>query len=151
MAADAKYDPYGAVRGPAIVAAMNSYAHETLRFGAEMTYESDADVPGLRWDTFHVTTTKQWLGVANVLPDLAKTLIKNPQMRVLLVSGYFDLSTTYLAAVYEMKHLPMPETLQRNIEYQFFPTGHEPYVDGDARHQMHDRIIRFINASQEQR
>ena len=150
LATEATYDPSGAGHGSALVAAMNSYAHETLRFGAELTYEPDADVPGLKWDTFHVTTAKKWLGVANVLPDLAKTLIFNPQMHVLLVSGYFDLSTTYFAAVYEMKHLPMPETLQRNIEYQFCPTGHEPYLDGETRHRMHERIVQFIRASQNQ-
>ena len=150
MAAEARYDPYGAATGASVVAAMNSYAHETLKFGTEMTYESNADVPGLKWDTFHVTTAKKWLGVANVLPDLAKTLILNPKMHVLLVSGYFDLSTTYLAAVYEMKHLPMPQALQANIEYQFFPTGHEPYIDGEVRHRMHDRIVQFIEASRNQ-
>ena len=148
MAAEARYDPSGAAHGPAVLAAMNSYAHETLRFGAELTYEPDADVPGLKWDTFHVTTAKQWYRVPNVLPDLAKTLTVNPQMRVLLVSGYFDLSTTYFAAVYETKHLPMPETLQRNIEYQFCPTEHEPYMDGETRHRMHERIVQFIQAGQ---
>ena len=150
MAAEARYDPYGAATGASMVAAMNSYAHETLKFGTEMIYESNADVPGLKWDTFHVTTAKKWLGVANVLPDLAKTLVLNPKMHVLLVSGYFDLSTTYLAAVYEMKHLPMTQALQGNIEYEFYPTGHEPYVDGEVRHRMHDRIVQFIQASQDQ-
>ena len=147
MAAEAKSDPYGAANGSAILAAMNSYAHETLKFGRDLTYESDADVPGLKWDAFHVTTSKEWLGLWNVLPDLAKTLTANPKMHVLLVSGYFDLSTTYLAAIYQMKHLPMPPSLQANIEYEFYQTGHEPYVDPDVRHAMHDRIARFIEAA----
>ena len=149
LAAEAEYDPYGTSIRSSITAAMNSYAHETLRFGTELTYQAYADVPGLAWDSFHVTTGKTWLGLWNVLPDLANVLKRNPRMHVLVMGGYFDLATTYFSAVYEIKHLPIPQPLQDNIEYQFFPAGHEAYVNPDARRAMHDRMARFIQASQD--
>ena len=47
-----------------------------------------------------------------------------------------------------MKHLPMPVSLQKNIEYKFFPTGHMVYINDDALHGLHDRTAAFIQASE---
>jgi carboxypeptidase C (cathepsin A) len=60
-------------------------------------------------------------------------------MHVLLMGGYFDLGTLYFAATYEMKHLPIPAELEKNIAYKFFPTGHMVYVNTDALKGLHDR------------
>ena len=38
----------------------------------------------------------------------------------MVMGGYFDLGTLYFGAEYEMKHLPMPVDLQKNISYKFF-------------------------------
>ena len=150
MAAEAEYDPFASATSSALAAAMNSYARDTLKSGADLTYQADADVPDLKWDTYHVTTGKPWQGFFNVLPDLAKTMTRNPAMHVLVMGGYFDLSTTFFASIYEMKHLAIPPALEANIEYQFFPTGHEPYVNDDARRAMHDRMAQFIRSSSSQ-
>ena len=147
MAAEAGYDPFGSATGSALAAAMNSYARDTLKFGSNLTYQADADVPDLKWDTYHVTTGKPWQGFFNVIPDLANTIVRNPAMHVLVMGGYFDLSTTFFASIYEMRHLPVPQSLAGNIEYQFFPTGHEPYVKDEARRAMHDRMLRFIRST----
>ncbi len=146
MAAEAEYDPFSTSTSAAVTAAMHSYARDTLRVDAGLAFQPFADVPDLKWDTYHATPGKPWLGFYNVMPDLAETMKRNPAMRVLVMGGYFDLSTTTLAAIYEMKHLPIPPSLQGNIEYQFFPTGHEAYVDDDALHAMHDRMAQFIAA-----
>ena len=144
MAAEAEYDPFPGSISSAITAAMHSYAQDTLRFGAGLTFQPYADVPNLKWDTYHATPGKPWLGFYNVGPDLADTMKRNPAMHVLVMGGYFDLSTTYLAAIYEMRHLPIPSSLQGNIEYRFFPIGHEAYINDDARRAMHDRMAQFI-------
>ena len=147
MADEAEYDPFGNSIRSSLTAAMNSYAHETLKFGTDLTYQPYADVPGLNWDSFHVTTKKTWLGLWNVMPDLADTLKRNPQMHVLVLGGYYDLATTYFSGFYEMRHLPVPQALEKNIEYRFFPAGHEAYNDPDARRDMHGRIASFIKAT----
>ncbi len=69
-----------------------------------------------------MTTGKPWQGFFDVIPDLADTIIRDPAVHVLVMGGYFDLSTTFFASIYEMGHLPDPSALDGNIEYQFFPT-----------------------------
>jgi carboxypeptidase C (cathepsin A) len=90
-----------------------------------------------------------WPGTyLNVTSDLAYTLKMNPKMKVLLMGGYFDMGTLYFGATYEMKHLPMPQYLQKNIEYKFFETGHMVYVNEEALKGMHDTTAAFILANQ---
>ena len=77
--------------------------------------------------------------------DIAYTMKVNPRMHVLLMGGYYDLGTLYFGAEYEMKHLPIPQELVKNIEYKFFPTGHMVYVNEDALKALHDRTAQFIH------
>ncbi len=149
MSSDADYDPFTDSVESSILAAMNTYAHETLHFGRDMTYKQSAREPGFNWDMKHHIPGQGWPGTSvNVSPDIAYTMKVNPKMHVLLMGGYFDLGTLYFGATYEMKHLPMPVSLQKNIEYKFFPTGHMVYVNEDALHGLHDRTAAFIQASE---
>jgi carboxypeptidase C (cathepsin A) len=151
MSSDADYDPFAESIESAYLAAMNSYAHDTLKFGENMTYKQSAREPGFNWDMVHHGPSDGggWPGSSvNVMGDLAYTMKVNPKMHVLLMGGYFDLGTLYFGATYEMKHLPMPVELQKNIAYKFFPTGHMVYVNEEALHGLHDRTAAFILENQ---
>jgi carboxypeptidase C (cathepsin A) len=147
MSSDADYDPFTESIESAILAAMNTYAHDTLKFGENMTYKQSAREPGFAWDMKH-DGPGGGPGVPNVMGDIAYTLKVNPKMHVLLMGGYFDLGTLYFGATYEMKHLPIPASLDKNIEYKFFPTGHMVYVNPDALHGLHDRTAEFIRENE---
>ncbi|HEX5283374.1 MAG TPA: peptidase S10 [Bryocella sp.] len=151
LSRDADYDPFSESIESAILAAMNTYAHGTLKFGENMIYKPSAREKGFDWDMKHKAYGPEgWAGTSsNVMGDIAYTMKVNPHMHVLLMGGYFDLGTLYFGATYEMKHLPIPHDLQKNIEYKFFPTGHMVYVNEDALHALHDRTAQFIreNAS----
>ena len=148
LSARAAYDPFTESIESSIAAAMNTYAHETLHFGRDMTYKPGIDdaLPEQRWDLHHHAPNSEegWNSYTNVMPDLAYTLKVNPRMHVLLMGGYFDLGTLYYGAIYEMKHLPIPASLDSNIEYKFFPTGHMVYVNDQALRDLHDRTAAFI-------
>jgi carboxypeptidase C (cathepsin A) len=148
MSSDADYDPFTESIESAILASMNTYAHDTLKFGENMTYKQSAREPGFNWDMKHRVPGGDGAGVPNVMADLAYTLKVNPKMHVLLMGGYFDLGTLYFGATYEMKHLPIPASLDKNIEYKFFPTGHMVYVNPEALHGLHDRTAEFIRENE---
>ena len=151
MSKGAEYDPFTESIESSIAAAMNTYAHETLHFGQQMTYKPGLDDRSVPWDLHHHAPGQEggWSGTfTNVMPDIAYTMKVNPHMHILLMGGYFDLGTLFYGATYEMKHLPIPADLQKNIEYKFFPTGHMVYVNEDALHALHDRTVAFIQASE---
>ncbi len=112
-----------------------------------MTYEPSARMSGWHWDMAVKSPGGDggWPGTSsNVEADLAYTMKVNPKMHILLMGGYFDLGTLYFGATSEMKHLPMPASLQKNIAYKFFPTGHMVYVNPEARTGLRDRTAEFI-------
>jgi carboxypeptidase C (cathepsin A) len=149
MSASSDYDPFTESIESAILAAMNTYAHDTLKYGQDLTYKQSAREPGFDWNMKHSGPGGGWPGTsANVSADIAYTMKVNPKMHVLLMGGYFDLGTLYFGATYEMKHLPIPASLQKNIEYKFFPTGHMVYVNEQALHDLHDRTAVFIEENE---
>jgi carboxypeptidase C (cathepsin A) len=150
LSKDTDYDPFTESVDSAILAAMNTYAHDTLKFGENMTYKPSAREPGFNWDMKHRAPGAEpgWQVSTNVSADLAYTMKVNPKMHVLLMGGYFDLGTLYFGATYEMKHLPMPVELEKNISYKFFPTGHMVYVNEEALHGLHDRTAEFIRENE---
>jgi carboxypeptidase C (cathepsin A) len=146
---EADSDPFTESIDSAIEAAMNTYAHNTLKFGQEMTYEPSARMGGWKWDMTVKAQGGGWSGTSsNVEGEIAYTMKVNPKMHVLLMGGYFDLGTLYFGATYEMKHLPIPSSLQKNIDYKFFPTGHMVYINPEARAALHQRTAEFIRANQ---
>ena len=150
LSRDTDYDPFTESVESAILAAMNTYAHDTLKFGENLTYKPSAREPGFNWDMKHraPNTPPGWEVSTNVSADLAYTMKVNPKMHVLLMGGYFDLGTLYFGATYEMKHLPIPQELEKNIAYKFFPTGHMVYVNEDALRDLHERTAEFIRENE---
>ncbi len=153
LSRESEGDPFSSATTSAFLAAMNTYAHNDLKFGAAMTYKPSAREPGVfNWDMSHSAGGRRGggggEGTLNVVNDLAMTMKRNPKMHVLLMGGYFDLGTLYFGATYEMKHLPMPVELQKNIDYKFFQTGHMVYVNEDALKGLHDKTAEFIRANQ---
>jgi carboxypeptidase C (cathepsin A) len=68
----------------------------------------------------------------NVMPDLAYAMKLNPNMKVMLAGGCYDLVTPFFEGIYEMQHLPLPKNLQSNISYHYYASGHMIYVHDDA-------------------
>jgi carboxypeptidase C (cathepsin A) len=145
LSKEAQYDPFTDSITSAYVTAINQYAREDLHYGENQTYKPSARQPGYHWDLTHVPPGGQgWESSVNVMPDLALAMKRNPKMKVMLMGGYFDLGTLFFGATYEMKHLPMPQSLQANISYHWFHTGHMVYVNEDSLKELHQYTAAFI-------
>ena len=83
----------------------------------------------------------------NVMPDLASAMKHNPNLKILLAGGYFDLGTTFYSAEYELHQLTIPPSLQKNISYAFFKSGHMVYLNPVAHKGLHDAVAKFIEAN----
>ncbi|UWZ82880.1 S10 family peptidase [Occallatibacter riparius] len=145
LSKEAEYDPFTNSITAAYVTAINQYAREELKYGENMTYKPSARQPGWHWNLAHVPPGGQgWESSVNVMTDLAVAMKRNPKIKVMLMGGYFDLGTLYFGATYEMKHLPMPQSLQSNISYHWFQTGHMVYVNESALKELHEQTAAFI-------
>ena len=84
------------------------------------------------------------------MPDLADAMKYNPDLKVMLNGGFYDLATPYYAAIYEMQHLPIPQSLRKNINYAFYPSGHMVYAHEPSLKQLHDNVAAFIERTDNQ-
>ena len=80
----------------------------------------------------------------NLMPDLATAMKLNPDMKILLMGGYYDLATPFYEGWYEMHHLPIPNSLQKNIEYRYYRSGHMVYAHTESLKKLHDDAAAFI-------
>ncbi|MCB1691674.1 MAG: hypothetical protein KDI19_02855 [Pseudomonadales bacterium] len=145
LSEEIQYDPQASAISSAYYSALNDYVRRTLHYGSGKAYKPSAGVWG-KWDFLHAppgrrSKVKQ---ATNVMPDLADAMKQNPQLKVMLNAGYFDLATPYFEGVYEMRHLPIPQKLQQNIEYAFYESGHMVYAKEDSLKSLHDKVADFI-------
>ena len=141
---DAQYDPQSAAISSAYVSAFNDYVRRQLKYGEGQTFHVFGDVQPWNWQHQPPGATSSFPISTNVMPDLATAMKYNPQLHVLLTGGYYDLATPYFAAVFEMRHLPIPPKLQANIEYAFYESGHMVYAHEESLKKIHDDVAAFI-------
>jgi len=143
LSEEAEYDPQSSAIASAYVSLFNDYVRKDLKYGDSQTYLPEALFGGFQWDLKHRGNPIE----LNVAPDLADAMKTNPRLKVLVNGGYYDLATPFYAAVYEEKHLPIPQTLAKNIEYAWYESGHMVYVRDECLKQLHDNVAKFIQST----
>jgi len=145
------YDPQAASIASAYVSAFNNYVRRDLHYGMRMTYKPE--IPLFRtWDYQHQPPGAPFAlpQALNVMPDLANAMKYDPDLKIMLNGGYFDLATPFYEGMYEMAHLPMPKKLQSNIEYHYYESGHMVYAHVPSLKQLHDNVAAFIANTEHQ-
>ncbi|MFZ0661608.1 MAG: peptidase S10 [Acidobacteriaceae bacterium] len=137
----AEYDPQSSAISSAYVSLFNDYVRRDLKYGDGMTYKPEIN-PSV-WDMKHNGNPVN----LNVSADLATAMKTNPKLKVMVNGGYFDLATPFYAARYEDKHLPISSTLAKNIEYDWYQSGHMVYVLDSALKQLHANAAAFIRST----
>ena len=145
LSKDSEYDPQSSSISSAYVAAFNDYVRRDLKFGEHRRYRLFADIS--HWDFSHKAPGVQGEALqssTNVMPDLAMAMKTNPNLKVYVNGGYYDLATPFFAADYEDHHLPIPASLAGNISYSWYPSGHMVYAHAPSLKLLHDNVARFI-------
>jgi carboxypeptidase C (cathepsin A) len=148
---EADYDPQSNAVSSAYTTAINQYLRKELKYGENETYKTSVYADGFTWDLRHQVpggppAQFQESGT-NVIPDLAYTMKSNPGMKVFLAGGYYDLATPFFEGMFEMHHLPIPQRLQSNISYHYYPAGHMIYVNEGILKQFHADVAAFISGT----
>jgi carboxypeptidase C (cathepsin A) len=148
LAQRADYDPQSTALGSAYVSAFNDYARKDLHYGEGKIFKPSIGTFGT-WNFQHQLPGQQRPGTSrqgsNVMPDLANAMKINPNLKVQLNAGYFDLATPFYQGIYEMRHLPMPANLEANIEFKFYDSGHMVYAKESSLKLLHDNVADFIH------
>jgi carboxypeptidase C (cathepsin A) len=141
----APYDPQEAAIAPAFTAAFLDYYRRELKFGEGKTYVVEAPV-WKEWDYSHKVAGSEFpQPMVDTGVDLAHALGYNPNLRVLVLQGYFDLATPFLATEYVLSHLPLSHELRSHIEIKYYEAGHMMYVHEPSLEKFKADVGKFID------
>jgi carboxypeptidase C (cathepsin A) len=140
------YDPQSAAISAAFAATFLDYYHGELKFGQGATYNVSNFQIGDQWRWTHKTARGDQFTV-NTGVDLAEALVKDPNLRVLVLNGYYDLATPFSATEYVMTHLGVPKSAGARVSMKYYEAGHMMYVHPPSAAKMKRDLDAFIDAT----
>jgi carboxypeptidase C (cathepsin A) len=119
----------------AFTPAINYYIREHLNFKTDVKYNMFGDVHP--WDRQN----------DKVRDGLREAMAKNPYLKVLIQSGYYDGATTYFAAKYTMWQIDPSGKMKDRFTFKGYRSGHMMYLRKDDLISANDDLRAFINNS----
>ncbi len=104
------------------VAVLNNYLRQTLKYDTDRPYVFLSREANREW---------KWDADGSdvdLSPELAEAMTLNPHLRVFGAAGCFDLTTPYASQRYTYDHLPVADSLRKNIVFSVYQSGHQIYV-----------------------
>jgi carboxypeptidase C (cathepsin A) len=126
-----EYDPsYASVQG-VFTAMFNAYVRDELKFETDIPYEVLTDrVRPWNYDKFQ----NQYVNVAE---RLRQAMTRNPNMKVLVANGYYDLATPFFATEYTMYHLGLDPAQSNDFSLTYCDAGHMLYTKKSCLDGLH--------------
>ncbi len=141
------YDPFFSAIGAPFVATFNDYYLHDLGVKMDRKYVVSGNLWEF-WDRSHVDPANDYpSAVADTGLDLAHALIMNPQMKVLVQAGYYDLATPYRATEYFIDQLPVPDSVRANVAIEYYEAGHMMYVHPASLAKYKKDLAAFIGST----
>ena len=72
---------------------------------------------------------------------------KNPNVKILVLNGYYDLATPFFATEYTFDHLALEKKIKNNISMKYFEAGHMMYVNPASLILFKKAVADFILGS----
>jgi carboxypeptidase C (cathepsin A) len=136
-------DPSSDIVGALFVPAINDYLRRDLKFPYPSPYRVQGGISEwpIQFEEFG----------ASVIDDLGQVMAQNPNLKVLINSGYFDLATPLSTVEYSVSQIPGRARLKSRIKIEKYFGGHMMYINPEAAVGMRKNIVEFIhNQSQSQ-
>ncbi len=132
-------DPSGYGMDTAYVAAINDYLTRELKVDFTRPYKVLTGEPGSQWNWS--MNEQGWPAYVNVTPWLGKGMRENPDLKVLLASGWYDLATPFFGA--EMAMYQNGVVLDR-VQFDYYDAGHMMYLKESDGTKLSNDVRAFI-------
>jgi len=132
-----EYDPsYASVQG-AYTAMFNEYVRTGLGYKSDQPYQILTDkVQPWNYEKFQ----NRYVNVAGMLRD---AMSENPNLRVMIANGYYDLATPFAATEYTVSHLGLEPALSNHVSLTYCEAGHMLYTKKSCLDALHTSMADF--------
>ena len=141
LADTADYDAQSTAISGAYIAAANHYLRHELGYESAQRYVSGGGARGWNWNR---AGSGGWVGATNVAPDLTQAMIANPNLKVEVENGYYDLATPFFGIEYTVDHMALPTQLRANVQHRYYEAGHMMYVVEKELLALRSNVAAFI-------
>lgn len=136
------HDPSMAALLPPYTAMLNDWIGRGLGWETDVPYH--VFNPGELWKCWTYGDAAK--GYPDTSEALRDALSKNPYMKVLVASGYYDLATPYYATEYTLSHLGLDASLRGNIRTEYYDAGHMMYIDEANLAKLQADVATFMRS-----
>lgn len=140
-------DPADNAISPAFISTFMNYYSTELKVSKDKTYNPAAYSLGdFRWDWKHPRSNGLFgeASTPSTSPDLANAMSLNPQLKILVLNGLFDLATPFYGTEYTFDHLGIDKKLKSNITMKYYEAGHMMYINNTAAAAFKKDVAAFI-------
>ncbi|WP_395443220.1 S10 family peptidase [Caulobacter sp. UC70_42] len=137
----------------AYIGALNKYLFGTLGYKTKLSYRPNyyAQIGGGKWDQKHRAPGGRGGGaqmaLADTALDLSMAMRQNPKLKVLSQNGYYDMATPFFGAEYDLKHMQIDPSLQKNLTYKYYESGHMVYINPAVTTQFKKDLDAFYDSA----
>ena len=132
------YDPSLSLYLPAYSSTFNDYIRRQLNYESDLPYEVLKLVQPWNFG-------QEAGGYLYVIDDLQSAIAQNPHLRVMFVSGYYDLATPFFSADYTIDRMNLSTELRANVTHEYFPSGHMVYHHRESAKKLEEDVAAFIS------
>ena len=140
-------DPQGDAISPPYISAYKDYLYNDLNVSRDLTYTTTASSrKGFKWDWNHSGNVIWNAQVAvSTLPDMTSAMKRNPNLKVLILNGYYDLATVFYGVEYSINHMDLDPELKKNIIMKYYEAGHMMYTHLPSMQKFKKDVDEFID------
>ena len=146
LSQEGSHDPQSTSISPAYIAGFLDYYHGDLKVGKDQMYMITAGRrEGFKWDWKHEGNV-DWgtQSAINTGIDLAEALSRDPNMKVLILNGIYDIATVFYGVEHSIDHLGLTEAVRNNIIMKYYEAGHMMYTHQPSLEQFKADVSEFI-------
>jgi carboxypeptidase C (cathepsin A) len=133
-----EFDPSNTALKGAYVAMFQDYIKNELKWDSDLRYPTSGDV-------------RPWTYVQNRYMDttdaLRQTMAINPFLKLMLVSGYYDMATYVGGAEFNLTHLAYDRQITDRVSYGYYEGGHMMYIRPSAHAALKKDLVSFIRSA----
>ena len=134
-----EFDPSMAATQGAYTATFNDYVRGELGYESDLPYEVLANLYA-SWSYKDFENR-----YVNVAETLRKAISYNPNLRVHVANGYYDLATPYFATEHTVRHLALDPSLRGNLSMSYYQAGHMMYVHRPSLLALRENLGAFLD------
>ncbi len=137
-----------AISGP-YIAAFKDYLYNDLKANKQLTYTTTASGrEGFKWDWKHQGNIAWNAQTAvSTLPDMTSAMKRNPDLKILILNGYYDLATVFYGVEHSIHHMGLEPELQDNIIMKYYEAGHMMYTHIPSMEKFKMDVDEFIEST----